>query len=39
VRRDQEVLREKQPCAQYAMNKILGKSILNKFFYTAICGS
>ena len=37
--RDQEVLREKQPCAKYASNKFQSKSILNKFFYTAICGS
>src|SRR4029077_13358331 len=36
VRRDQEVPRAQQSCAQYAMNKILGKSILHKFsFYTA----
>src|SRR5713101_7655335 len=36
---DQEAWREKQPCAEYASNKFQSKSILNKFFYTAICGS
>jgi hypothetical protein len=39
VHRDQEAAREKQPCAKYASNKFQSKSILNKFFYTAICGS
>lgn len=44
MRRDREASRAQQSCAQYAMNKILGKLILYKFAYTLAsklitCGS